>query len=67
MHAEAEAPQMSNEAAASSLGYRAHRGATSAPPSRGPHVLQREADLFLLRVEVIAPLPSTIVAYGGLR
>ena len=65
MHAEAEAPQMSNEAAASSLGYRAHR-ATSAP-SRGPHVLQREADLFLLRVEVIAPLPSTIVAYGGLR
>ena len=35
--------------------------------SRGPHVLQREADLFLLRVEVIAPLPSTIVAYGGLR
>ena len=66
MHAEAEAPQMSNEAAASSLGYRAHRGATSAP-RRGPHVLQREADLFLLRVEVIAPLPSTIVAYGGLR
>ena len=25
--------------------------------SRGPHVLQREADLFLLRVEVIAPSP----------
>ena len=57
MHAEAEAPQMSNEAAAASSLCEPRTAAR-------PLLLRGESDLLILRVEVIGPFPSATVARG---